>query len=418
MAIGYACLTIGVPQTDISRCTLKKATPEHMKAIIEANIVALDKMIDYNSRNNIKLFRICSEIIPFASHEVNQIKWWELYQEELKLLGTKIKGLGIRVSMHPGQYTVLNSPDSRVVHNAMKDLVYHERFLSSLGMDHSNKLVLHIGGVYGNKAKAMKSFVKNYSFLPQEIKNRLIIENDDKNYHIEDVLVIHECTGVPVVFDNLHHKVNPPLKYLTDDQWIKQCKNTWRVLDGTQKIHYSQQKAGGALGSHSDTIKLQEFVDYYSHLSEDMVDIMLEVKDKNLSAIKCINTVTNKTTAKELEVEWERYKYLILSRSGRLYQEIEEMLKEQEKVAAMEFYQRIETALTLVENAGAEVNAAQHIWGYFSVDCSKAERNRYEKLLDTYQNRNGSINAVKNHLLKCAKERENKYLVNSLYFYI
>lgn len=293
MAIGYACLTVGVPGTGFSKCILKNAAEDNLRRLITANLSALEAVIDYNIENRIRLFRISSDIIPFGSHPINQIRWWEDDQDILMQLGNKIKNASIRVSMHPGQYTVLNSPDSKVLGNAVRDLEYHERFLTSLGMDGTCKLILHIGGVYGDKKKAMNDFVANYSLLPKEIKKRLVIENDDRNYNIADILQVSDITGAPAVFDNLHHKVNPPTLYLPDSEWILRCRKTWADCDGIQKIHYSQQKKEAKPGSHSDTICISEFLSYYHELPVKEIDIMLEVKDKNLSAVKCIGALTN-----------------------------------------------------------------------------------------------------------------------------
>lgn len=289
MAIGYACLTVGVPGTALSRCSLKNATKENIRRISRINLSALRAMLEYNIEKGIKLFRISSDIIPFGSHPVNSICWWEEFEDDFHQLGSMIKDAGIRISMHPGQYTVLNSPDTNVVQNAVRDLNYHELLLSKLRTDEKSKLVIHIGGVYKNKEKAIDTFINNYSLLSEDIKKRLVIENDDKNYNIEDILYISGKIGVPAIFDNLHHRINPPSEITEDREWIIRCGRTWAKKDGTQKIHYSQQKESGRPGSHSDTISLDEFILYYKNLPSIELDIMLEVKDKNLSAEKCIN---------------------------------------------------------------------------------------------------------------------------------
>jgi UV DNA damage endonuclease len=417
MAIGYACMTVGVPDTGISRCILKNAEEAKLRSVITSNLQALESIIDYNISNGIKLFRISSDIIPFASHPVNSIPWWSDYKEEFHKLGMKIKTSGMRVSMHPGQYTILNSPDAGVSERAVKDLIYHDRLLTALGMDSSCKLVLHIGGIYGEKEKAVQTFLYNYRNLSREIKDRLILENDDRSYTIRDVLAISELTGAPVVYDNLHHKVNPPGEEYPDAYWIRESAKTWGKRDGKQKLHYSQQKQEGAAGAHSDTIGLAEFLNYYSGLPDQEADIMLEVKDKNLSAVKCINGILNRT-AKDLETEWARYKYYILSKSAKAYQDIRQLLKNKDEIVVKDFYRMIEEANALPQNTGAEVNAAQHVWGYISESAASAERKRYEKLLEAYQKEGGDIQSLKNHLLKCARERGIKYLEQSLYFYI
>jgi UV DNA damage endonuclease len=418
MAIGYACLTIGVPGTGLSRCTLKNATEDNIRSITLANLSALEAMIDFNNKNNIKLFRISSDILPFGSHPVNRVLWWEDYQGILQQLGNKIRESGIRVSMHPGQYTVLNSMDPLVVERAMEELNFHNRFLSSLGMDNTSKLVLHIGGVYGEKKRAIRSFIENYNRLPQAIKDRLIIENDDKNYNIQEVLQISQVTGAPVVFDNLHHKLNKPILELSEAKWISLCAKTWSSKDGRQKIHYSQQKTGGTPGSHSDTIFLSTFLSDYKELPQKEIDIMLEVKDKNLSAVKCINAVQPSSTVKALEEEWGRYQYYVLSRSIRLYEEICELLKYENSNVMKKFYRLIEEGIQLPEDKKAQITAAQHIWEYIRKDSTKAENIRYEKLMNAYLQDSCAIRPLKNHLLKCVESRTLDFLTHSLYFYL
>jgi len=418
MAIGYACLTIGVPCSDLSRCILKNASDENLRKIIHSNLSALETMIDYNMKNDIQLFRISSDIIPFASHPVNTIRWWEDYQDTFRRIGTKIKQAGMRVSMHPGQYTVLNSGDERVVKNAIKELEYHARLLDALGVEQSGKLILHIGGVYGDKEQAMRQFITNYFGLPDMIKRRLVIENDDKNYNIQEVLEISTATGAPVVFDNLHHKVNPPKVLRSETDWIQACKKTWGTKDGKQKIHYSQQKENAPAGAHSDTICSKDFLAFYKSLPNQNIDIMLEVKDKNLSAVKCTNIILSENIRDKIKQEWERYEIFIQSRSQTL-SDIVKALMEEDGDITLAFYNCIEKALTLPMDLDFGIAAALQIWeDYFRKDCTNTEKNRFVKLLREFREGKGTLKSIKNHLLKCAARRNIAYLVNSLYFYI
>lgn len=226
MNIGYACLTIGVPYTNYKSCMLKNANEENLLQLISYNLNSLENVIDYNIKNNIKLFRISSDIIPFGSNPINNIKWWQVFSYKLSNIGKKIKNSGMRVSMHPGQYTVLNSPKEEVAKKAIEDLNYHAKFLESLSMGIDGKIVLHIGGVYNDKNESIKRFIKNYNSLDNLVKQRLVIENDDKSYNINDVLEIAESINVPVVFDNLHNQVNPSNKNGSDYCWINKCKKT------------------------------------------------------------------------------------------------------------------------------------------------------------------------------------------------
>lgn len=292
MSIGYACLTVGVLNTDIKGCMLKNAGKEKLTELIRHNLSALQHIIDYNAANEIRLFRISSNIIPFASSPVNTLEWRGIFKEALDGIGGMIKKAGIRVSMHPGQYTVLNAQSEEVAARAVDDLNYHSKFLDSLGTDSTSKIILHVGGAYGDKKAAMQLFSARYKDLDELIKRRLVIENDDKTYHIGDVLELGASLGVPVVYDNLHNKTNCCDPSKDDFYWISQCALSWQQKDGRQKIHYSQQNPSKRAGSHSESIGVKEFLDFFVGLGENKPDIMLEVKDKNLSAVKCINCST------------------------------------------------------------------------------------------------------------------------------
>ena len=291
MRIGYACLLVGVEGTTIRTCRMDSATHERMASLVSQNLGTLSHILDYNRANHVRMFRISSDIIPFGSNKTVSFPWQSLYAEELQTLGEKAKQGDIRLSMHPGQYTVLNSPHTHVVENAIRDLAYHCAFLDAMSMNATNKIILHIGGIYGDKPAAIERFKSNYAMLEERIKARLIIENDDKCYTAEDVLAIGSELKIPVVFDNLHHEMNPSAKAQSIKEWITDCAKTWRKKDGAQKIHYSQQAHAKRAGSHSETIDLPTFLRFYKTLPTTDLDIMLEVKDKNVSALKCIQAI-------------------------------------------------------------------------------------------------------------------------------
>lgn len=292
--IGFACKLIGYPNLKMRSCVLRNAYEQNLIDISMHNIDVLRSMVDYCNQHDIKLMRISSDIIPFASHAQVGFDWRNILLEQLQAVGELIHKAGLRVSMHPGQYTVLNSPNEHVVDAAIRDITWHANFLESLYTDNAGKIVLHVGGLYGDKASSIARFIHNFARLPKHAKNRLVIENDERNYNIEDVLLISKQLHIPAVFDVLHHGINPPTKN-DPVYWIKESAKTWRTNDGVQKIHYSQQKLGAKTGAHSDTIDLDIFLHFYRQISEMTIDIMLEVKDKNISAIKCINAI--KSTA-------------------------------------------------------------------------------------------------------------------------
>lgn len=426
MSIGYACLTLGVPKADIRSCILKNADDERLIELIAHNLNSLENIIEYNIRYNIQLFRISSDLIPFGSSPVNTLPWWDLFETQLSVIGAKLKEGGIRVSMHPGQYTVLNSPDGGVAERAVKDLIYHGRVLDALDTNAENKIVLHVGGIYGDKAEALRRFEENYAELEPAIKQRLVIENDDKAYSIADTLELGTKLGIPVIFDHLHHRVNPPesiRKAKLDDEdfggerdWIREAAKTWKAGDGRQKIHYSQQDPGKRPGSHSGMIFTDEFLEFYKGIQRTDIDIMLEVKDKNLSAIKCMNLISESKEIKALEQEWSRYKYLILERSPVSYEAIRALLKEKSAYPATVFYWMLEDAMKIRPETGNAINAAQHVWGYFRDIATDNEKQSFLRYTEECRQGSQGAGKLKKLLWKLTEKYQEPYLLNSYYF--
>lgn len=415
MRIGYACLALGLPGSEMKNCRLQNADRDRLLALIGHNLAALETLIDYNIRQGVELFRISSDLIPFGSSVAESIGWQAVYADRLAIIGDKIRQSRMRVSMHPGQYTVLNSPNRSVVERAIDDLAYHAAVLDNLGLDATHKLILHLGGGYGNKTEAIARFRPVYRQLPTEVKRRLVLENDDRIFTISEVLEVGETEQIPVVFDNLHHLVNPTDEVASDAEWIRRCALTWTMEDGPQKIHYSQQHPIKRPGAHSDTIDTAVFLAYVETLPSNELDIMLEVKDKNISAIKCINCTKNRGI-QFLEQDWARYKYLVLERSRAHYDSIRHLLKDKSANPALDMYRLIEESLASTPSRGNAVNAAMHVWGYFKHQATPAEKRQFEKILASYELGSSGLIPVKRMLSRLAARYEQEYLLNSYYF--
>ncbi len=288
MNIGFVGSVLEEKDLKMKSCILKNATPERILELVKINIKTLNEILDYLIVHQIKLFRISSDFVPFGSHKINNQEWKKVFKKDLEKMGKKAKKNNIRLSMHPGQYTVLSSQNPTLIKKSIDDLVYHCEVLDLLKMPSNCKLVLHIGGVYGNKKQAIECFVKNYKTLPLNVKKRLIIENDDISYTASDVLFISKIAKIPVVFDYLHYLLNHTENELDAKKVIKNCRRSWKKRDGVQKIHYSQQDENKRLGAHSQTIDIPQFMQF-SRLLHQKTDIMFEVKDKNISVINFKN---------------------------------------------------------------------------------------------------------------------------------
>ena len=315
--------------------------------------------------------------------------------------------------MHPGQYTVLNSPLDEVVRRAIADLEYHAQVLDSLGVDCSHKIILHIGGAYKDKPSAIKRFVAIAKSLSPHVFNRLAIENDDISFHVGDVLEVSAVLGLPVVFDTLHHAVNPHLSEKPVDFWIEACGATWKLCDGNQKIHYSQQNPGKKPGAHSDSIEILTFLDFYRGYQNQQIDVMLEVKDKNISAVKCQMCTSPPQNPAFLEREWSRYKYLVMEHSPAIYNQIKQLMHFG-SVDPVAFYRMVEAAQSTPLEPGRQINAAEHIWGYFKGMTTLGEQTKFRSCIDKLAD--GEPLCCKRHLHNMAKKYKNDYLLHSYYF--
>lgn len=289
--IGYACINTKLDAPNRT-CRLKNATPEKILELAAVNVEALQPILDWNAAHGIELFRITSDLIPFGSHPINTVPWWRILKSQFARLGDFIASKGLRVSMHPGQFTILNSPRREVVANSVKELEYHTAVLDALGVDNSHKIVIHLGGVYGDKAESLSRFVENCKRLNSRIRARLVIENDERCYTVDDVLGASRAIGVPVVFDVFHHIWNPALEALPVRLIIGLAAKTWRKRDGRVKIHYSNQWPGGPAGAHSKSINVGKFLRFYETIHDLDLDIMLEVKDKEQSVLKLFRALS------------------------------------------------------------------------------------------------------------------------------
>lgn len=409
MRIGYACTPISIPYRTSRSFLLKNFNKDISNECIRNNLDDLMNILKWNIENRIYMFRISSDIIPFGGHPVNNIKWWETFSSELMECGKFIRINNIRVSMHPGQYTVLNSPNEEVVKRSIADLEYHCIFLDSLEADYSNKIVLHVGGVYGDKYFSTKRFRTNFNLLSDSLKNRLVLENDDKSYTIRDVLDICNELSIPAVFDNLHHKLNTCS--LRMEEILKLVKSTWKTADGRVKIHYSDEDIDKKGGAHSRSVNTQNFLSYMEIIRDLNADIMLEVKDKEISAIKCIYVLDENLNNSVKTEQLEKYKYCLMEKDYSSYKKCCELIKS--GMPMSKIYISIDECLRLPFNEDSFSNAAKLIYGYVKNEVTlKEEKNFYELLSNPSDNKA----KIKSLLHRLCKKYNINHINNSYYF--
>ncbi len=273
---------------------------------LRVSLEYLERIFDYLAEHGIRMYRISSDIAPYATHpDLPQFhRQIEESQNALAAIGARARALDLRLSMHPAQYIVLNSPHEHVAAASIRDFAHHADFLDALGLDLDAKIVTHTGGVYGDRAAAAERFVRRYEALPEAVRRRLVLENDEVSWAAEDILPIHKRTGIPLVFDTLHHAVNNPSAIALPEA-LRLCLATWPASQ-TPKIHFSTQRredrevsrrvAGDVKrarvsvaakpGQHDDWIDGDDFLAFLADAGAARFDVMLEAKQKQLALLR------------------------------------------------------------------------------------------------------------------------------------
>lgn len=291
MKIGYPCINLTLNCRSSRTFRLKNYSEDRLIQTITNNLNCLEKILKFNLDHGILFFRITSDLIPFASHPVMRFNWQDYFKTEFRVLGNYIKKNSIRITMHPGQYTVLNSVNYDVFKKSLNELIYHTDVLDLLKLDKTAKILTHVGGVYGDKKNSTKRFISRYNELQQRIKKYYVIENDDKSYNIDDCIAISEQTGIPVIFDIYHHECNGKNENIQNV--LKEIINTWKSEDGLPILHYSSEHPVKGKCRHADSINIKHFKRFIESTKNNDFDIMLEIKNKEFSALKALNAILN-----------------------------------------------------------------------------------------------------------------------------
>lgn len=286
MKLGYITINRSIGCIANHDFRLASYSEEKLVVTVQMNLDCLFRILKFNGENDIFFFRMSSQTVPFASHPICKFNWKTHFSSQFKEIGEFIKENDIRISMHPGQFVVLNSPKKEVVEKSIADLIYHSKVLDAMGLDYTAKIQIHIGGVYNNREQATDRFCETFKSLKQSIKKRLVIENDEKSYPLKDCLEINLKLGIPVVLDTLHHECNNNNESLREA--ILKAKETWMDIDELLMVDYSTQEKGEKDGRHAESIDLELFKIFLRDSKDIDFDIMLELKDKEKSALKAV----------------------------------------------------------------------------------------------------------------------------------
>ena len=293
MRLGYACinLTLGEENIKVNRSMMKRTFlskgPAYASELALANVSDMEKVIDWNIKHDIKLYRMSSDMFPWMSeYEIPDLPHFEEIKEILARCGRKVADNDHRLTYHPGPFNVLASNNAKVLANTEKELRQHGEIMDLLEQPLSafSKINIHVGGAYGDKLAAMDRFAEAYVQLPDTARKRLTIENDDRAnlYSVKDLLWLHDQIKIPIVFDYFHHL------FCTggwdENEALVAALSTWPE-DITPIVHFSSARQkyedeAASVTAHADY--LYELVNFYG----SDLDIVLEAKAKEKALIK------------------------------------------------------------------------------------------------------------------------------------
>lgn len=297
--LGLCCLNITLknsnPSVYPSRTMIAKTVDtlgvEEAKRRCLLNLEDVLTMLRWNRDRGIKVFRLSSDLFPQKNNPKTPDYSFDFARKLLRKIGRRANRYGHRLTFHPNHFNVLATPNDKALQSTIADLTYHADMMEIMELPKDSVMVIHGGGVYGDKDTTKKRWCERYERLPDYVRERLVLENCEKNFSIEDCLEISEKCGVPVVFDVFHHTcyitLHPEEDLKNHSYYIPKVLESWKKAGIKPKFHLSEQRPGMKLGAHSDYV--DTIPDYLLAIPEKYgvdIDIMIEAKMKELAVLK------------------------------------------------------------------------------------------------------------------------------------
>jgi UV DNA damage endonuclease len=299
---------LGFPVTLMGRPDLKSHDARRWQSgpHLRVSLEHLDAVLDYLAQHGIHMYRMSSDLAPYATHP-DMPQFHAMVREcaaDLAAFGAKARRLGIRLSFHPSQFVLLNSPDPELTAKSAWDLASQAEMLDLMEQGPEAVVVTHVGGTYGDREASRARWVPAWDALPEPVRRRLVLEHDDLRFSAAETLWIHERTGVPLVFDHQHFWcLNPEGLELRET--LARMLGTWPA--GVRpKVHFSSprtelrqvsrkdRKTGKSVTvplapvwtGHADFVHPFEFIGFMRQAHGLDFDVMLEAKAKDLALLR------------------------------------------------------------------------------------------------------------------------------------
>ena len=262
---------------------------EHLRDKIIQNLKDVLTMMDWNERHGIKVYRLSSEMFPHLSNPLAPNYKIDFAKDLLLEIGNRSRKYNQRLTFHPGQYNVIGTPNPDIFAKTAIDLECHASILDAMELGVDSVIVIHGGGIYGDKEATKDRWCEQFYHLPTSVQHRIVLENCEKNFSVVDCLEVSDRINIPVVFDTHHFEcyklLHPDERFEDPDIYMHAVLETWWRRGIKPKFHVSEQ-GKGRTGHHSDFI--QTIPDYLMEIPEKFacdIDIMIEAKMKEQAII-------------------------------------------------------------------------------------------------------------------------------------
>lgn len=284
MRWGYPCENITLQASTNHTLRLGSATAERIAQKVEENLRDCWRILTWNAEQGIHLFRVGQHLVPLASHQEVNYDWQSAHSSQIRQIGEFARQHNMRLSMHPGQYVNIGSPKPDVVEHSLAELRYTAQLLNLFGLEDS-VLVVHLGGVYEGHAPTARRIIAHLRG-ERDILKWLALEHDERLWSLRQVLPVASQLNVPVIVDNLHHRIHPD--GLTLQEAIREALPTWRGK--RPKIHLSSQDPSKRAGAHALLIDPEDIIQLLQCLSSEDVDVMVEAKGKEQAVLPLLSS--------------------------------------------------------------------------------------------------------------------------------
>ena len=301
ICLGLCCINTELrerkkfPVFNSRTCIRKNFTVEKAKELSLQNVRDLPEMMTWNYENNIHCFRLSSDMFPHFTDTETEKYTIDFAEEDLIWAGGLAKAFNQRILMHPGQYNQVGTHNKKTFEKTVEDLEHHANILDTMGINQDGVIIVHGGGTYGDKENTKRRWIEQFDDLPSSVKNRLVLENCERQYSTRDCLDISEECGIPVVFD-FHHYQCTNLIYKQKKQeeimdLIPEVIESWQNTDRNRIIMHVSEQGSGRIGHHSDYVEKlpDEIFTILDEFPSIIIDLEVEAKMKEKAIMKLYN---------------------------------------------------------------------------------------------------------------------------------